>query len=56
MEIAVAVGDRVLRGDVSIAGRLLTRDSKPAAGPVLAITPGGWEKFTRKVKDSQFDL
>jgi hypothetical protein len=29
------------------------RDSKAAAGPVLAFTPGRWQDFTRRVARGQ---
>jgi Domain of unknown function (DUF397) len=33
------------------AGRVLVRDSKDPGGPVLALTPTEWRRFTDHIKD-----
>lgn len=36
----------------SVPGTVLVRDTKQhGTGPVLRITPGAWEAFTRAIKD-----
>jgi Domain of unknown function (DUF397) len=37
-------------------GILAVRDSKDPSGPVLAVTAGGWQTFTARVKGGARDL
>jgi Domain of unknown function (DUF397) len=34
----------------------LVRDSKDPDGPTLAVTPQGWQAFTRRVKNQELGL
>ena len=38
--------------EVAVSGRVLVRDSKDRAGAVLAFTPGAWQAFAARLKDS----
>jgi hypothetical protein len=33
-------------------GRVLLRDTKDRTGPVLAVTPAAWRRFTAQVKSA----
>jgi hypothetical protein len=47
-------------GCVEVAGNrpgvVAVRDSKDAAGPVLAFTPDDWRAFTAAIKAGEFSL
>jgi Domain of unknown function (DUF397) len=40
----------------SSAAGVLVRDSKDPHGPVLALTPQGWQAFTGQIKAGAFNL
>lgn len=39
-----------------VDGRVVVRDSKDSAGPVLVFTRVEWEAFLGGVRDGEFDL
>jgi len=48
-----------LNGCVEVAvleDRVVVRDAKDRAGPVLVFTPSEWEAFVGGVREGEFDL